>query len=193
MSTVPKRRADAVRNRAAALAAADRLFGDASDPDEVTMADIARAAGIGKGTLFGHFSDRTGLVLALVSQRTAGLREEILAGPPPLGPGAPAAERVPALLAALLDFKLANGPLMLTLEREGSSSPYLNAAYGLWHGELTALLTEARGPEHAAYLAHALLASIRSDLILHATEHDAMSAERLHAGVQELCRSVLAR
>jgi len=44
-------RADAARNRKAILEAADDLFAASDSPSEVSMDDIARAAGVGKGTL----------------------------------------------------------------------------------------------------------------------------------------------
>jgi AcrR family transcriptional regulator len=188
--TARKERADSVRNRAALLAAAARLFQDAADPDSVKMADIAQAAGAGKGTVFRHFSDRIGLVRALVVEETQQLREQVLDGPPPLGPGTPVAERVPALMAALLDLKLNQRALMLALERAGAGSPYLNPAYDLWHSEVAGMLADARGGDDADYLAHALLAAVRSDLVEHLTGQGATPAQ-LHAGLRRLCASVL--
>ena len=51
---MPERRSrkDAVRNREAVLAAADALFSRRESPEDVTMADVAAAAGVGKGTLY---------------------------------------------------------------------------------------------------------------------------------------------
>ncbi|MEV8319204.1 TetR/AcrR family transcriptional regulator [Streptomyces sp. NPDC059900] len=186
-----KERADSVRNRAALLAAAARLFEEAADPDSVKMADIAQAAGAGKGTVFRHFSDRIGLIGALVVEETQQLREQVADGPPPLGPGTPAAERLPALLGALLDLKLNQRALMLALERAGAGSPYLNPAYDLWHSEVAGMLVDVHGREGADYLAHALLAAVRSDLVGHLTSQGA-SAGQLHAGLRRLCASVLA-
>ncbi|TGB14908.1 TetR/AcrR family transcriptional regulator [Streptomyces sp. MZ04] len=186
-----KERADSVRNRAALLAAAARLFRDAADPESVKMADIAQAAGAGKGTVFRHFSDRTGLVKALVAEETRQLREQVLHGPPPLGPGARVSDRVPALLAALLDLKLNQRALMLALERAGSGSPYENPAYGLWHSEVAAMLTGVHGDAAADYLAHALLAAVRSDLVEHLTSQG-VTPGQLHAGLRRLCASLLA-
>ncbi|MFC8124897.1 TetR/AcrR family transcriptional regulator [Streptomyces sp. NPDC057302] len=173
------------------MAAAARLFKEAEDPDSVKMADIAEAAGAGKGTVFRHFSDRLGLVRALVVEETQQLREQVVDGPPPLGPGAPAGERVPALLAALLDLKLNQRALMLALDRAGVGSPYLNPAYDLWHSEVAGMLVDVHGRENADYLAHALLAAVRSDLIRHLTSQGA-SPGQLHAGLRRLCASVLA-
>ncbi|AVZ73257.1 TetR family transcriptional regulator [Streptomyces lunaelactis] len=191
MPPARKERADAARNREAVLTAAARLFTERGDPDRVSMDDIAAAAGVGKGTLFRRFGDRVGLVKALVEQRTEQLRADVVAGPPPLGPGTPAGERVLALLDALLSLKLETRPLMLALESAGSGSPYLNDAYALWHAQLASLLAEVRGERDADYLAHALLAAVRSDLIEHLAT-SGTSPQHIHDGVDALARAVLA-
>jgi len=82
-------RADAARNRAAVLRAASRLFDDSAEPGDVSMDDIARAAGVGKGTLFRRFGDRSALLSAVYDERLAGLRKAIATGRPPLGPKTP--------------------------------------------------------------------------------------------------------
>ncbi|MFE7122011.1 TetR/AcrR family transcriptional regulator [Streptomyces sp. NPDC057654] len=189
MPPVRKERSDAVRNRELVLIAADRLFAERGDC-EVSMDDIAAAAGVGKGTLFRRFGDRVGLIKAVVAQRTEALRADISTGPPPLGPGAPADERALALLDVLLRFKLDNRPLMLALENAGSGSPYLSETYGLWHAQLAGLLAEARGERDAAFLAHALLAAVRSDLIEHLTATGTPPAD-IRSGLATLARATL--
>lgn len=67
----PRRRADAERNIAAILDAALRCFGD--DP-QATMADIARAAGVGRVTLYAHFSSREELLEAALDRALAEVR-----------------------------------------------------------------------------------------------------------------------
>lgn len=57
-------RADARRNRELIVRAATRVF--MTDGEAVSMEDIARAAGLGVGTLYRHFPDRAAL-LALIS------------------------------------------------------------------------------------------------------------------------------
>ena len=53
------------------------------------MDQVAAAAGVGKGTLFRRFGDKSGLAAALLDARERVLQEAVLFGPPPLGPGAP--------------------------------------------------------------------------------------------------------
>jgi AcrR family transcriptional regulator len=56
-------RADAARNRARLLAAATAAFADRGV--ETSLEDIAKAAGVGIGTLYRHFPTREDLVLAV--------------------------------------------------------------------------------------------------------------------------------
>lgn len=73
-SARPKR-ADAVRNIEAIIEAATRLL--AVDPD-VSVNDIAREAGVGRITLYGHFDSRAALVHE-VADRAIAHTEEALA------------------------------------------------------------------------------------------------------------------
>src|SRR5687768_10383657 len=98
----PRERADAARNRQRILAAAVRLF-DRHGVDAVSLDRVAREAGVSKATLFRRFGDRQALFLALIDEHERALQDAILTGPPPLGPGAPAPERLHAFLAELLD------------------------------------------------------------------------------------------
>ncbi|MFF4284644.1 TetR/AcrR family transcriptional regulator [Streptomyces sp. NPDC001633] len=166
-----KPRKDAARNRAAVFAAADTLFTQCRSPEDVTMADIAAAAGVGKGTLFRAFGDRTALIRALYEARLEPLRSAVEAGPPPLGPATPPLQRVPALLDAVLCFKLDNRHLALALEATGADSPYRTAHYERWHTLLRDLLKQLPAPaaigsaDSADFTAHALLAATRADLV----------------------------
>jgi AcrR family transcriptional regulator len=60
-----RRRADAERNNAAIITAATDLF--AREPD-ASMTDIARAAGVGRVTLYAHFPSREDVVRAVLQQ-----------------------------------------------------------------------------------------------------------------------------
>ncbi|MGW2513488.1 TetR/AcrR family transcriptional regulator [Streptomyces scopuliridis] len=164
-----KERADAVRNREAVLTAADELFARHQSPGGVSMDEIAAAAGVGKGTLFRRFGDRTGLVRALADLRTAELRDAVENGPPPLGPATPPRERVAAILDALLRFKLDSRHLALALESRADGSPYQGTYYDWWHAVIRDLLERLPGEGHgdSGFTAHALLAATRADLIEH--------------------------
>ncbi|MEO3874913.1 TetR/AcrR family transcriptional regulator [Nonomuraea sp. B12E4] len=70
-------RADARRNRAQILAAAQAAF--AEQGSSVPLDAIARQAGVGAGTLYRHFPDKQSLFAAVVRERVERLVEEISA------------------------------------------------------------------------------------------------------------------
>lgn len=188
----PRSRKDAARNRETVLAAADTLFARCESPEDVTMADIATAAGVGKGTLFRAFGDRAGLLRALYEARLEPVREAVETGPPPLGPGTEPRERVTALLDAVLCFKLDNRRLALALEESGNGSPYRAGHYERWHGVLRAVLEEIPGLPDSGFTAHALLAATRADLVEHLAGEERVPRERMRARLAEFAGRVLA-
>ncbi|MFG2121197.1 TetR/AcrR family transcriptional regulator [Streptomyces sp. NPDC048710] len=186
-------RKDATRNRAAVFAAADTLFAQCQSPESVTMADIAAAAGVGKATLFRAFGDRTGLIRALYEARLEPVRNAVEEGPPPLGPATPPLVRVPALLDAVLCFKLDNRHLALALEQTGAASPYRAEHYERWHALLRDLLEQipSAGSGSADFTAHALLAATRADLVAHLAGERAAPREELREQLAHFTASVL--
>lgn len=67
MTTTRPLRADAARNRRLLLAAAADEFAERGL--DASVADIARRAGLGKGTLFRHFATKDDLLAAIVLDR----------------------------------------------------------------------------------------------------------------------------
>ena len=185
-------RADAARNRQAILTAADRLFASSAAPGSVTMDDIARAAGVGKGTLFRRFGDRTGLIRYLYAQRLAPLRQRIESGPPPLGPGAPARLRVAAVIDAIAAVKFQNMHLTSALEAaESGGSLYESPDYQDVHTLLTALLVPDLGSGRAPWTAHLLLAAVRADLLHHLVGKGGMTTDEVRSQLQALVDRLL--
>jgi AcrR family transcriptional regulator len=182
----PRReRADAARNREKVLAAARRLFAERGVVN-VTMEEIARAAGVGKGTVFHRFGDRAGLALALLDDRERELQEAVLYGHPPLGPGAPAGERLVAFLDAVLDFTVEHAELLIAADGGRPGGRYLTGAYASWHQHTALLLSDLHPGSDAGVLAHLILAPLAADLVHHLTEDAGADVERVRAGLREL-------
>jgi AcrR family transcriptional regulator len=187
-------RADAARNRRAVLDAASRLFDDAADPGTVSMDDVARAAGVGKGTLFRGFGDRATLLRAVYDARLAGLRDAIESGPPPLGPSGVAAERIAAVLDAIVEFKLDNRRLAMALETDqsgGSPTLYRSPGYVELHQLLSGLLVDVIGADDAEWTAYALLATTRIDLVRHLVTDAGLARDEVRAGLRRYVERVL--
>ena len=115
---VPAKRADAARNRDKILAAAREAF---ADPEaEVSMAEVARRAGVGMATLYRNFPGRRELLEALYSEVIDGIlaaaEEE----------GETAGERLTAWLRAFLDFSTSKRQLVAELLVEDDDRSVFN-------------------------------------------------------------------
>jgi len=141
-SGVIRERADAARNRLRILAAAERLF-RTHGVAGVTMDDVAAQAGVGKGTLYRRFGDKGGLAVALLDQRERELQQRMLSGPPPLGPGAPAADRLGAFVRAYLDLVEAQLDLVLLSETSTPGARLRTGAHAFWRQHCRYLLAES--------------------------------------------------
>ena len=137
--TSPPERADAAANRQRILAAAEHLF--AGQGPRVTMSDIATAAGVGRGTLYRRYPDVASVAVALLDVHEQALQQQLLSGPPPLGPGAPPGERLAAFYAAMVD--LLEQHLPLALGAELGQARFATGAYGLWRTFVASQVREA--------------------------------------------------
>ena len=181
-------RADAARNRDKVLAAAERLFAE-HGPDCVSMDAVAAEAGVGKGTLFRGFGDRSGLVLALLTEQERRLQEDIIRGPAPLGPGAPPVERLIAFGERLFEHFTQHGALIAAAEK--GAIRYRSAPFGVYRTHVQMLVREAAPDGDWEYLADALMASLRADHIAYLREVRELPEERLAAGWADLVTRLL--
>lgn len=159
----PRReRSDAARNRQLILGAAGRLFAERGVA-AVSMDAVAEAAGVGKGTLFRRFGDKAGLAVALLDKRERQLQQRILAGRPPLGPGAQPGERLRAFVRAYTEFLLAHLDLVRMSETASPSARYRIGAYRFWHRHVAILIAEADPDSDPEITAHLLLAPLAAE------------------------------
>lgn len=136
-------RKDAARNRARILEAARRLLGE-RPIGEICMDELARTAGVGKGTLYRRFADRASLCHALLNEEAITLQNRVLDG---LGLplDAPWVLRIDRLLDALFDFVHDNAPLLseaLAFER-GKTGRFDHPAHAWQRDALVLYLTKA--------------------------------------------------
>jgi AcrR family transcriptional regulator len=157
-------RADAARNRLRILEAARTLFAQRG-VEEVSLEEVARAAGVGKATLFRRFGDRGALFLALLDEHERELQDAVLRGDPPLGPGAPPRERLMAFLHALLALSFEHRELLLAAETARPGARLRTGAYAVWHRHVSWLLDQLRPGDDADLLAHLLLAAFDAELL----------------------------
>jgi AcrR family transcriptional regulator len=185
-----RERSDAARNRQALLEAAQRLV-DGCGVEAVTMDAVAEAAGVGKGTVFRRFGSRAGLMAALLDQFEADWQAAVISGPPPLGPGAPARERLLAFGQSRLEQSLRGFALF---RAASSASPARNyAVYSFAATHVRYLLDQLDVAGDIALLATALMAPLEVPILEQQLNVEGMDVPRIVAGWQDLAERIIAR
>ena len=165
----PERR-DAAENRERILAAAERLF-EARGVSAVSMAEIAQAAGVGKGTLYRRFCNKGELCLALMDSQLRAFQDERLGEMREMAAaGVAYLAQLERFLEALVYFTRIHAPLQRAVAA-GETAPDLDAAY----------------------VAEALLAPLEANTLRFQMENLNFSAERITAGLQSLLRGLRRR
>jgi AcrR family transcriptional regulator len=190
----PAERADAARNRRLLLATAREMLAE-QGADKLTMDGLAERAGLGKGTVFRRFGTRAGIFQALLDHDERDFQQQVLSGPAPLGPGAPALDRLIAYGRARIDFLTGHREVArATLDGRGpvpagSQTPisrvhirYLLGETGLGAADLDVLATQL-----TAALDGPLLLYLSSDILTEAPER---VSDRLARGWEDLVRRV---
>jgi AcrR family transcriptional regulator len=181
-------RQDAARNRERILCAARRLF-EQRGAACVSMDDVAEEAGVGKGTLFRRFGSRAALAGAVLSESERTLQEGFIRGEPPLGPGAPARERLIAFGEAMLDMLDKHWELLVSAQT--GPEHFTHPAYAAHRLHVTLLLREEHPECDAEVLADTLLAALGAELFVYLRAARGVSLERLKAGWRQLVEGVV--
>ncbi|MGQ4596642.1 TetR family transcriptional regulator [Nocardia sp. R6R-6] len=188
----PAERADAARNRQLLLDAAHELLRE-QGVDSLTMDMLAKRAGVGKGTVFRRFGNRSGLMLALLDHSERKFQEAFISGPPPLGPGAAPADRLVAFgRARLQDIEL-EGDLHRAAEIGGAAEWYSSPPYGLLRAHVTMLLRQAEAAGEIPLLADALLGTLAAALVLHQMHVQGYTRAQIGDNWERLIRHVVTR
>ena len=186
-------RRDVARNRGRILEAARVLFEERGVVN-VTMEDVAREAGVGKGTLYRRFAHKGLLCHALLDEPTRKLQAGVLQSLGETGVGP--VEKLDLLLDALVRFTDENLGLLYggheTLDGAERLAHFAHPSYGWIRSTVLGLLRSAeRSGEldtnlDADYLADALLAPLGVDLFYHQRRILGLSAARVSAGLRSL-------
>jgi len=190
-------RSDAVENRRRILQAAEKLFAK-NGVASVNMADIAKAAQVGQGTLYRRFSSKGELCLALLDAQMsefqdaslATLRESAERNEPKLA-------QLCTFLDALVRFHARHAPLLCAAQHEVSlpASP-MSAPFTWQRLTVTGLLQGAeRTHEIEAGLdlpviADALLANVHPTTFNYHHQVNGYSLDRISAALQRLVRGL---
>jgi AcrR family transcriptional regulator len=181
----PERR-DAARNREALLVAAQALI-DHCGIDGLTMDAVATRAGVGKGTVFRRFGSREGLMAAVLNFSETEWQASVISGPPPLGPGAPAMERLLAFGRSRLETTLRSADLIRAAGRAGTRS---YAAYSFVAMHVRHLLSELGVSGDIALLATALVAPLEVPILDQQLRIERMDLDRILEGWEDLAHRI---
>jgi len=187
-------RADAARNRRLLLTTAREMIAG-HGAGQLTMDGLAERAGLGKGTVFRRFGTRAGIFAALLDDDERDFQEQVLAGPPPLGPGAPPLDRLIAYGRARTDFLIRHREIARAAldgrERvpAGSQTPMSRAHIRFLLGQMSL------GAADLDVLATQLTAALDGPLLLYLssvilTQAAPQTCERLGRGWEDLIQRV---
>jgi polyketide synthase 12 len=193
LGPLPTERADAARNRRHLLAVARDMLA-AHGADKLTMDGLAERAGLGKGTVFRRFGTRAGIFQALLDDDERDFQQQVLSGPPPLGPGAPPLDRLVAYGRARTGF-LTGHREIARASLDGKEPVPAGRQSPMSRMHIRYLLQEMRlGAADLDVLALQLTAALDGPLLLYLSgaEDSPEVSERLSRGwedlVQRVCR-----
>lgn len=164
---VPAERADAAENRRRILAAARELVQE-HGACAVSMDDVARKAGVGKGTLYRRFADKAALMVGLLDEEARVMQAEVMQAFVQ-NAAAPRLSMLGDFLDRLAGFTLANAATLEVSSMQGASR--FSAPYYVWQRELVVRLLQeaiAHGecpPQDAEVLADAILIALDPALL----------------------------
>lgn len=184
-------RADAARNRRKILEAAERLFGE-HGAESVSMDAVAAAAGVGKGTLYRRFGDRSGLARAILDERDREFQEQLIRGEPPLGPGAPPLERLIAFGEGVIDLIANHGDLIMAAQVGKAGARFAGPVYATYRMHVHALLSEIDPKIDADYFADVLLAALNAESYAFWIDDAGLDRRRIAAGFATLANAIAA-
>jgi AcrR family transcriptional regulator len=183
-------RETAGRNERAIVEAATALMRERGTAD-VEVRDIAARAGVGVGTVYRRFGDKASLIAAVLGEQERALQDALLSGPAPLGPGAPAAERLVAFLEALCALTEANLDVLAASEGAAPGARFRVGSYRAWRLHAATLLASIAPDLDTQWWAEALLAPLQAALYRQQRREQGFSAERIAANVTDAARRLL--
>ncbi|MDQ0945697.1 TetR/AcrR family transcriptional regulator [Streptomyces sp. V1I1] len=184
----------AVRNRLHLPTTAREMLAE-QDADRLTMDALAERAGLGKGTVFRRFGTRAGIFQALLDDDERAFQEQVLSGPPPLGPGAAPLDRLIAYGRARIGFLIGHREIARAA-LDGSQPIPAGPETSLSRIHIRMLLGRIDlGAADLDVLAVQLTAALDGPLLLHLSASDLtetahQTEERLSQGWQDLVQRV---
>jgi AcrR family transcriptional regulator len=187
-------RADAARNRRHLLATAREMLAE-QGTDKLTMDALAERAGLGKGTVYRRFRTRAGIFQALLDDDERAFQQQVLSGPPPLGPGASPLDRLIAYGRARTGFLIEHRDIARAA-LDGRQQVPAGSQTPMSRAHIRSLLAQMRlGAADLDVLATQLTAALDGPLLLYLSSASLTAATaqvpgRLGCGWEDLVRRV---
>lgn len=182
LTDTPPTRADAVKNRAVLLRTARRLF-NAHGVEHVSMTQLADEAGVGKGTLYRHFSNKAEVCYALLDTEQRDLQEDTFRR---LQNSTPPAESLKCFLGDVVAFVYRNLDLLSPALHEGNVSSLEFPAHVWYRQTIRGLLARSGASGDIDYLSDALYVMLNVETINYQRRTLGYDEERITAGVHDL-------
>ncbi len=198
----PPERRDAAEHRRHILDVARRLFAERG-VDDVSMHEIARAAGVGQGTLYRRYAHKGELCMALLGENVPRAEDELRTYLASCAPSTSARAQLDYVLSRHVAFNEENAPLLSAMfeahhdnrraapDDNRRASRYDNPFYQAQHETVETLLQRAvtRGELPSldtAFVADAILASLAIDLYIHQRTRQGYTPERIMGSIRQL-------
>lgn len=188
--TAPAERGDAARNRRLLLDTARRLIAE-HGADALTMDALARAAGVGKGTVFRRFGSRAGLMTVLLDEDERASQQAFLFGPPPLGPDAPPLQRLLAFGRMRIAFAHTHHALLSAANRDPAERH--NAPASVLRTHIRVLLAAAHSTGDLDAQADALLALLDADYVEYQVAARGRTVDQIGDAWESIARKLCGR
>lgn len=190
----PLERRDAAEHRRHILAVARHLVTQ-HGVDEVSMHQIAQAAGVGQGTLYRRFAHKGELCMALLAENVAQVQLELRAYLASCSESTPAREQLDYVLSRHVAFNEENARLLSVVVEAACGNrragQYSNPFFMAIHETVETLLQRAvaRGempPLDTAYMTDAILSTLAIDLYIYQRTERGFTPERIMQGIRQL-------
>ncbi len=156
-------RRDAVNNRARLLKAAAVLF-EERGVEGVCMSAIAKAAGVGHGTLYRNFADKAEICLALLDEQMRLFQDSVLAQlRDQMALQTPYLDQLAWFVTALAEFNTRHIPLLCAAQNHARLTNVENPAFAWQRLTVSRLLLRA---QEAGEIAPTLDLALIADLVL---------------------------
>lgn len=195
--TKPERR-DAAENRQLILCTASKLFAE-QGVQQVCMSDIAKAAGVGKGTLYRRFANKADLCLALLDSELKQFQNDVLESfRQQVEKGQSIKQRLNWFIDQAVRFTHSHLGLMVEISEIGTDKAVQDVNVPHFWMEMTVrshLEKMAEQGEFPAdidlnYFTSALLAPLDARIMKGHLQNQAYSVSQISSGLQSLINSI---